>query len=194
MPGPTAEQRALLMEWQEISGQQMARYARAWAAGQIDLADYERLFQAELRDLYVAAAWTSTGGPERTSQADYGRIGRQLRDQYGYMHQFFGEIAQGKLSLAEIEARGKLYTASSRQALEAVSAAGNEGLPRLPAQPGDGTTRCRTNCKCNWRIEAVENGYDCYWELNPAEHCEDCLRRAREWNPLRVRFGEIVEG
>jgi len=194
VPSPNVQQRGLLVEWQEISRGQFERLAEAWASGRIGLDDYERLFQAELRDLYIAAAWTAKGGQQETTQADYGRIGRQLRDQYQFMHGFFEEISQGTLSLAEIKARSGLYVASSRQALESVAIAGGGNMPRLPAYPGDGSTECRTNCKCEWRIVEVEDGFDCYWELNPAEHCGTCVGRAARWSPLRVRFGRIVEG
>lgn len=191
MPGLTDESRVLMLEWQDISRQRIEAYADQWAAGRLPLADFERLFKHQVKDLYIAGAWTARESEEATTQADYGRIGRMLRDQYGYAHGFFQEIEAGKLSLAEIKARAGLYVASSSQALEATAVA-QAGMPRLPAMPGDGSTRCRTNCKCTWRIEAVENGFDCYWELHPAEHCPDCKRRAAEWGPLRVRFGRIV--
>jgi hypothetical protein len=193
MPGLTEEQRVLLLEWQDISGKALDTYAENWAAGQVSLADFERLFKAEVRDLYVASGWTARGSIEATTYADYGRIGWMLRDQYGYTHEFFQEISQGNLSLEQIKARGRLYVASSRQAAEA-TAQNAAGMPQLPAQPGDGSTRCRTNCKCGWRIEKVKDGFDCFWELNPAEHCEDCKDRSEKWSPLRVRFGQVVEG
>lgn len=191
MPGLTAESRALMLEWQEISARAILGYVDAWQAGRLSLADFERLFKTEVRDLYVAAAWTARGSVEATSQADYGRVGRMLRDQYGYAHDFFQEIERGELSLAQIKARTGLYVAGSSQAIEATGAA-QAGLPRLPAIPGDGSTRCRTNCKCTWQVQAVQNGFDCTWQLHTAEHCPDCRQRAADWNPLRVRFGKIV--
>ncbi len=66
------------------------------------------------------------------------------------------------------------------------------GLP-LPAWPGDGTTQCRTNCQCSWEIDDFggNGNADCYWRLHPAEHCQTCAVRAEDWNPLRVRNGEV---
>lgn len=190
MPDLSDLSRVLMLEWQEISRQRIDGYADAWQAGRIPLEDYERLFKQQVKDLYIAAAWTARGSVEATTQADYGRVGRMLRDQYGYAHDFFQEIEAGKLSLAEIKARAGLYVESAGQALERIGIEG-DGLPRLPHYPKDGSSPCRVNDKCTLRKERVADGWDIYWELNPAEHCEVCRRRAAN-SPLRVRFGAVV--
>lgn len=41
-----------------------------------------------------------------------------------------------------------------------------------------------TNCKCNWRIVEYEDRWECFWELNSAEHCKDCVENSRRWKPL----------
>jgi hypothetical protein len=65
------------------------------------------------------------------------------------------------------------------------------GMPDLPAYPRDGSTRCRTNCYCAWRIEKKsDTEYRAYWQLKPADHCEDCVRRSKDWNPLRIMLQE----
>jgi len=66
------------------------------------------------------------------------------------------------------------------------------GMPKLPAQPRDGTTICLTNCQCRWRVER-DKGSDAprwraYWTLSPVESCPTCLCRARRWNPLTLTF------
>lgn len=190
MPDLTDESRVLMLEWQELSANRLESYVSDWQSGRLSLADFERLFKVEIRDLYVAAAWTARGSVAATSQADYGRIGRMLRDQYGYTHEFFQEIEADKLSLAQIRARARLYVESAGQALERIGI-DEAGLPRLPHYPKDGSTPCKMNDKCILRKQKVENGWDIYWELNPAEHCPVCRRRAAG-SPLRVRFGEVV--
>ena len=105
--------------------------------------------------------------------------------------------------ITDIEAAGKLVGGSYRAAMYAQSleqvyqkaylaAKGQAvGLPDLPAYPRDGSTRCRTNCHCSWRIEKVsDQEYRAYWQLHPADHCEDCVLRAKQWNPLRIVLQE----
>lgn len=65
----------------------------------------------------------------------------------------------------------------------------------LPAMPRDGTSQCLNNCYCKWDIQVIdeENGdWDCYWQLGQADHCQTCIERAAEWNPLKIRSGELV--
>lgn len=66
----------------------------------------------------------------------------------------------------------------------------------LPAMPGDGTSQCLTNDRCEWRIETVDadrGDYDAKWvlDLNVTRHCQTCLERSERWNPLRIRNGEV---
>lgn len=189
MPELTDEQRNLLAEFQADSARRFDGYTEQWAKGRISLADFERLFKAELKDNYIAAIWVANGEP-RGSQADYGLAGRRLRDQYQFMHGFFQQIEAGELTLDQIKARAGLYAKSSGQVLEQLGIS-EDDLPNLPAYPKDGSTQCHTNCNCTTRKERVENGWDVYWELNPGETCPDCRRRENN-SPLRVRFGRIL--
>lgn len=152
--------------------------------GEINVQQWVKQFRTLLKDTYLQQYMLGRGGVEAMTQADYGRVGQMLRKQYGYMDQFAREIASGNLSPGQIAYRSRLYMNSATQAYEAARAA-NRGL-RLPAYPGDGTTRCGTNCKCAWRIVRGEREYLCYWQLGRAEHCEDCVNRASRWNPLII--------
>lgn len=71
------------------------------------------------------------------------------------------------------------------------------GLP-LPAMPGDMTSQCGQNDKCTWEIVTLSEkrgDFDAYWVLHPAEHCQSCLVRSEEWNPLRIRnWTVMIEG
>jgi hypothetical protein len=188
MPTPSA-QRALLSEFQQLSAAALSRHADAYAGGRLTLAEFERLFKQELKDMYIASVWTANGATQGT-QAQYGLAGRRLRDQYGFMPGFFKEIEAGQLSIDQIKARAAMYPRSSSQVLEQLGAS-EPGLPRLPHYPGDGSTECLSNCNCGLRTVKVEQGYDVFWDLTTAEHCDDCRRRANG-SPLRVRFGRVT--
>ena len=93
-----------------------------------------------------------------------------------------------------VVARSKLYAKSSQALFWKTSVPVD-----LPQTPRDGQTRCKTNCRCYLDIgyERDDDGAIVavlvYWRLTPAEHCEDCLRLAREWNPLRLEVDGLSE-
>jgi len=62
----------------------------------------------------------------------------------------------------------------------------------LPAYPADGSAICKTRDRCEWLIEPLnldEGEYNATWTLGQAEHCVDCLQRAKDWNPLYIWHG-----
>lgn len=84
---------------------------------------------------------------------------------------------------AQIASRSRMYINSGREAFERANMRAH-GILKLPEYPGGGTTACRTNCKCFWDIQEVHDdegnliGWDCYWTLTDAEHCDDCITYA----------------
>lgn len=63
----------------------------------------------------------------------------------------------------------------------------------LPAYPGDGTTQCKTNCRCSWDVVELpgEGNANAIWLLGPADHCQTCMQRSEDWAPLQIRGGEL---
>lgn len=43
-----------------------------------------------------------------------------------------------------------------------------------------------TNCRCSWRIDDGGLVWYATWVLGMAEHCPDCLTRAKTWAPLVI--------
>lgn len=161
-----------------------ARDLVARLAGGMTVQQFELEMRAIVKDTYLANYMLAKGGRQNMTSADYGRVGALCRTQYQYLHDFAGRVASGELSLAQIGARASAYMQSSTQAHEKGKAAGR-GLT-LPAYPGDGSTVCKYNCRCSWRIEEKETEWLCYWTLSPAEHCETCLSRGAAWSPYTV--------
>lgn len=109
--------------------------------------------------------------------------------------------------ITDIEAAGKVVGGVYRalmyaQSLEQVyqraylAAKGEKaGLPDLPAYPRDGSTRCRTNCNCTWSAieQKSDTEYRVTWKIRPGENCDDCLARAKNWNPLRIVLMEDAQ-
>lgn len=80
-------------------------------------------------------------------------------------------------------------------ALGASEQAGRTGALPLPAYPRDGSSECLVNCDCRWRVvwkDRAKGDADCYWQLGAIEnHCKTCLKRSRQWAPLRVRSWKL---
>lgn len=151
----------------------------------LTVAEWERDMRATIRTSTIDQYVLGRGGRNAMTQADWGRVGRMVREQYKFAGGFAQDIADGKLSAAQIAARAQLYMASSTGAYERGRAASFKGL-RLPQYPADGSQDCKANCKCSWDIDDKGDRYECTWALAPAEHCATCLSNAGEWSPLVV--------
>lgn len=152
--------------------------------GSITLSAFEVAVKKTLKETYIDMYGLGAGGRHALSQADWGRIGAMLKEQYGktgYLGNMMAQIANEQVSPAQAIARLNMYVNSANEALWR-GYLSDMGF-QLPAYPGDGSTVCLTNCQCTWEIVAVEDGYDCYWRLGDTEHCPDCLQRSIEWNP-----------
>jgi hypothetical protein len=158
------------------------------AAGEITTNRYVEEMRGLIKTTYIDEYALAHGGRNNMTSRDFGIVGNMCRDQYSYLNNFAGEINAGDLSPAQIRARGRLYIESASQAYERAQAEvrGISGPHALPAYPGDGSTACRSNCRCSWEYRETETTWEATWTLHPAEHCEDCLSRASEWAPYVV--------
>jgi hypothetical protein len=149
--------------------------------GDINLQQWERQFRQRLKVIHGSQYEMGRGGSQVMTQADWGRVGAELRKQYQYLNRFVAEVAEGTVSPATIASRSALYVEASTASYERGRAAAHNLV--LPAYPGDGGTRCVTNCRCHWRITEAEDAWNCYWTLGQAEHCADCVQRSQTWAP-----------
>lgn len=154
-----------------------------------------------IKDLHIAAyAIGRSGEWSAITPREWNRnVASVNREQYAYLRSWAAELYRTleTTSLAQLNARVKLYAAAATQSFERGYAAevGIEAI--LPAWPGDGTTACRSNCRCRWAIRVISKArgdYDCTWTLGPAEHCRTCRKRAKAWKKLRIRGGVLVDG
>ncbi len=152
----------------------------------VTVAEWERDMRAIIRNSTVDQYVLGRGGRNAMTQADWGRVGRMVREQYKYASGFAQDIADGKLSAAQIAARAQLYMASSTHAYERGRGASFKGL-KLPQYPADGSQVCKANCKCSWSIDDMEDRYECTWTLGVADHCSTCVSNAGQWSPFVQR-------
>lgn len=135
------------------------------------------------------------GGRNAMTQADWGRIGYRLRQQYGYLQRFAQAVDAGQLSDAQIAARAKLYVSATWSTLDRAKGASWQIV--LPAHPGDGGTRCKSRCRCHWEIHADKDAglILATWRLDSqAEHCDGCRENAARWSPLAFPLVTYPDG
>lgn len=90
----------------------------------LTLGQWERAMRVELKHIHVYSATLAKGGRMQLSQADFGRIGRELRDQYEFLKGFADEIESGKQPVdGRLGARAKLYAQSGRSTFHSVERA-----------------------------------------------------------------------
>lgn len=163
------------------------------ARGEISLSEWQAEARNIIKDLHTAQMAIGKGGWPFVDQTDWGRVGAALRSQYAYLDSFARDILNAGIegtfySEAYLANRLGMYvdsgTASYNRGLYA-----SQGFnpSSLPAVPGDGSTQCRTRCKCRWDFDEIDNGlYNAIWLLGDADHCPDCVARADEWAPWGV--------
>lgn len=162
--------------------------------GRLSVDDWVVRMRAEIKGEYIRQYLQGVGGRDMMRPSDWGRIGGLLQKQYRFLDGFAEDIRQGNVQGGAIGTRASMYSESARQAYERANAVG-QGVPlsKLPAFPGDGSTICKTRCKCNWVFVPIRDetgatiGWECYWNLEPgADHCDTCLGRASSWSPLII--------
>jgi len=155
------------------------------------VADWRLLMREEIKGEYIRQACLGRGGRAQMTQSDWGLVGSQIKEQYRYLDGFAREVAEGRLSEAQIRSRAQMYTNSAREAFESMQqrvaeASGydeeawtvNAALENCPdcldfqalgwqpvgtfPTPGDGSTVCLTNCGCAKEFRKSETG-DLFW-------------------------------
>lgn len=151
-------------QWYELMGRLVGRYSLAALMVGLGRSDLSR------NDMLVS--WESMSG------------------QLEYLDAFKAQIQ----SAPEFKAGWESRAASYAKAIKVPYWRGRTKMLPLPAMPAQGT-QCMNNCGCLWRIETIneKNGdYDCYWERHKDDSCQTCIERERQWNPLLIRGGVLV--
>jgi hypothetical protein len=152
------------------SNNAMGPLARYMSAGQLSPADFSILVRNEIKQDYIRQYLLGIGGREQMTQGDWGRLGRMLRDQYGFLDKFTAELSG--LSEAQIMARLEMYTNASREAYE------------------------RAHGLVAKRLGMDEE----HWYVSPEkENCDSCLAaEAQGWQPIETfpepGAGDLCEG
>ena len=168
--------------------------ARGLTANRIDVGQMQAAGQDEIRRYNSAIVTIAAGGRDQVDSSDF-RLALQHSDrQIGFWNNWMNQLRGQEFTETDfprISNRARLYAGAGNELFERVLQTAQLEV-ELPFFPAD-RTLCRTSCKCRWDIVAVAGGFDCFWKLAAAEHCDTCLPRAVVANPLRIRGGVIVD-
>ena len=102
--------------------------AEALRGRQVSLADWEVAMRRHVKNTHLNAIAMERGGWANMTPADYGRAGQIIREQYGYLKNFAGDIASGKQRLdGTLGVRAKLYSQAGRNSYYRSKAANMSG-------------------------------------------------------------------
>lgn len=144
-------------------------------SGEINTREWEDDFAKTLKEVLVNSYVLGRGGMKQMTARDLGITSGIMREQYTYLRNFAGEIMRGRMSIAQFQARSKLYAEKAYSVywmgrLEAFRAEGYlwerdiltpgescvsclriaaRGWVRLGTNPAIGVDRiCKNNCRC----------------------------------------------
>lgn len=166
--------------------------------GKISESQWRESFAALLASYIALSYLIGSGAQSLTGDAGIW-VTNWLASQLDYLNNFLAAIqvnrAAGGGWTPGYNARARMYVTSI---VAPFWYGETEGLP-LPALPGDGSSDCGQNDACGWDIHWIDRekgDADCYWLLNQqrivVEHCQQCIERARQWKPLKVRNWRLV--
>jgi hypothetical protein len=122
--------------------------AELLSSGSLSPTDWKARMQLHIKDEYTRQYITGIGGRQNMTPSDWGRVGRMLRDQYGYLDGFAKDVATKNLTEGQIKARARMYVNSARQAYE----------------------------KANGIVAKKWGADEVYWSLDSSvENCGDCV-------------------
>lgn len=141
----------------DTSERKIMSLGRQLQAGQITVEAWQVGMRDVLKDIHLASSALAKGGWAQMSQADYGRVGFRLREQYERLRKFAQQIEEGYVLDGRFLNRMKLYAQSGRQTYHMVMRA--EAALR-------GATEERSI-------------------LAKSDHCSECVSEAaRGWVPI----------
>lgn len=152
--------RGLVREHIDDTKEKVSQKTQELLSNKISLGEWETYLAQTLKETSIQ--FYKIGNPKlgqdpQNDFRDYGRIGANLRTEYAYLRRFSAQIADGKLSPAQINARAKQYIEGAYFNFES----------------GKKESHKRTG----WIWERR-------W-MSPVEHCKDCpVYAAQGWVPI----------
>jgi hypothetical protein len=126
---------------------------------QISLAEWQSGMMDQIKLANVAASAAANGGWAQMSQSDWGAAGQLVREQYDFLRNFAGQVADGTQALdGRALVRADMYGEAARGTFETMQT----------------------------RYQLINNGMEEeIRDLGEADHCDGCLEQAAlGWQPI----------
>lgn len=179
-------------DFAELRAVKPINLARLVASGQMTVNEWQRQMERLMQESVVQQFWLGRGGKKSMTDADWDWLDGYVSAQYDEIAYLANQLALGMYSEAQLSTHGSNLIRRSRAGYEGGNAmAHGVDVGRLPAIPGDGSTKCMGNCHCYW-IHHFEDGdwVGSTWhhpkvakEIPGWEPCRDCEYRINAWNP-----------
>lgn len=88
---PPSRIRQVFQRRQDDARERMRDIGRRWAEGEISEAQFILDMRREIKRGHIQGMLLSVGGRENATQADYGRAGQRLRQEYQFLREFAAE-------------------------------------------------------------------------------------------------------
>jgi hypothetical protein len=176
---PKADIVAELRIHQEATYARLNGLTKQLYAGEISLARWQVATASEIKNAHLAQAMFGAGGRANMGNAEWGRVGQTLKEQYRFLDQFAQQIALGHVSEAQALNRIEMYGDASQQSYWGEWAQQRKGkkiyyrlhpaehcgdcldraagnpytMDNLRGYPGDGSTKCGPRDKCTMEEE-----------------------------------------
>lgn len=166
--------------------------SRQLAEDEITTIEWLRAMREIIKETYNATYLVGIDSDELPRGARR-TIDHLIAIQGDYLRNFGNDIRTNGW-LPSYNSRARMYGYSATQSYWEGNIVKQVGTPLpLPRMPAEGTI-CGSNCKCAWDIRELkgDGNYDCYWRIRSENECQTCVERAAQWNPLRIRDGEVL--
>ena len=139
------------------AGKEVRATTQALREGTLALRDWQQTMEQNIKHVHLASAAAARGGWAQMTQADFGRCGAAIKEQYGYLRGWVQEIEAGLPLDGRLLVRAEMYI-----------------------QAGRGIYHHFDEDEQRRRGRTEEKNV-----LGVADHCEGCLAEdARDWVPL----------
>lgn len=90
------ETRAAIDRLTEFIKKQSAKYAKAFNDGKMSPDEFNAAMRELLKSGHIVSASVGRGGKDRMTAGDWGRVGRKIKWQYGFLDKFTRKLKTGK--------------------------------------------------------------------------------------------------
>lgn len=126
---------ATLQDALEVASLEADELARALSAGTVDVDTAAREMQRIIKNTHITATELAVGGRGRMTQADYGRAGQVIREQYAFLQKRMAEVRSGRQAMGRLPGSFRAYVQAGAETMDRV---------RLALMPARGFTLTRT--------------------------------------------------